>query len=76
MARRSKRTAAAARSVSRGRAFSHEHVGLRRGGVARDDLVDAAVVALSAARIARGQALAFPRNAPRDSKGLKMEIVI
>ena len=52
------------------------HVGLRGGGVARDDLVDAAAVALAAARIARGEALALPQDAPRDAKRLKMEIVV
>ncbi|HEY3516647.1 MAG TPA: DUF429 domain-containing protein [Gammaproteobacteria bacterium] len=52
------------------------HVGLRGGGVARDDLVDAAAVALAATRIARGEALSLPPSAPRDSKRLKMEIVI
>jgi predicted RNase H-like nuclease len=52
------------------------HIGLRGGGVARDDLVDAAVVALAAARIARGKALVLPADAPRDAKRLKMEIVV
>jgi predicted RNase H-like nuclease len=41
---------------------------------APDDLVDAAVCALSAARIARGQALCFPQNPPRDGRGLRMAI--
>jgi predicted RNase H-like nuclease len=52
------------------------HALLRGGGVARDDLVDAAVVALAAARIAHGRALSLPPNPPRDSKRLKMQIVV
>lgn len=52
------------------------HIGLRGGGVARDDLVDAAAVALAAARIALGEALVLPSDAPRDARGLKMEIAV
>lgn len=51
------------------------HPGLRGGGVAPDDLVDAAVMALVAARIVRGEAVVHPPNPPRDAKGLRMEIV-
>lgn len=53
-----------------------KHAALRGGGVARDDLVDAAVVALSAMRIVRGEAVAYPPDPPRDAKGLRMEIVV
>ena len=62
--------------LDRGFLDPRAHVGLRGGGVARDDLVDAAVVALAAVRIVHGEALALPPDAPRDSKRLKMEIVV
>mgnify|MGYP003673968155 CR=1 FL=1 len=39
-----------------------------------DDLVDAAICALVAERIAKGQAICLPEDAPRDSKGLRMAI--
>ncbi len=51
------------------------HIGLRGAGAARDDLVDAAVAALAAVRIARGAAVTLPADPPRDAKGLRMEIV-
>jgi predicted RNase H-like nuclease len=46
-----------------------------RKEVAPDDLLDAAVVAWSARRIARGEALVLPEAPPRDPRGLRMEIV-
>jgi predicted RNase H-like nuclease len=52
------------------------HPGLSGGGVARDDLVDAAVMALVAVRVVRGEAVAYPSDPPRDAKGLRMEIVV
>jgi predicted RNase H-like nuclease len=42
---------------------------------APDDLLDAAAVALSARRIARGEALVLPEAPPLDPRGLRMEIV-
>lgn len=42
--------------------------------VAKDDLLDAAVCARSAIRIARGEALCLPADPPRDAKGLRMAI--
>ncbi|MGD2133272.1 MAG: DUF429 domain-containing protein [Maricaulaceae bacterium] len=47
-----------------------------RGRAARDDLIDAAAVALSAVRIARGEARRVPESPPVDAKGLRMEIVV
>jgi len=47
-----------------------------RSQVAPDDLLDAAVLALSATRIARGHALRLPAEPERDAKGLVMEIVV
>jgi predicted RNase H-like nuclease len=44
--------------------------------VARDDLLDAAAVALSARRIARGEALVLPDLPLLDPRGLRMEIVV
>ena len=52
------------------------HASLKRRGAARDDLIDAAVVALSAVRMARGSARVVPDPPPTDSKGLRMEIVV
>jgi len=43
-------------------------------GVGRDDLLDAAVLALTAARIARGEGLSFPPAPERDGRGLRMAI--
>jgi predicted RNase H-like nuclease len=43
-------------------------------GVGRDDLVDAAVLALTAARIARGEGRSFPSAPERDGRGLRMAI--
>jgi predicted RNase H-like nuclease len=43
-------------------------------GVGRDDLIDAALLALTAARIARGEAESFPALPERDGKGLRMAI--
>ncbi|MPZ50017.1 MAG: DUF429 domain-containing protein [Dehalococcoidia bacterium] len=44
-------------------------------GAARDDFYDAAILAWTAARIARGQAVSLPAEPPRDSRGLLMQIV-
>jgi predicted RNase H-like nuclease len=43
-------------------------------GVGRDDLIDAAVLALTAERIAKGDGLSFPSTPERDGKGLRMAI--
>lgn len=43
-------------------------------GVGRDDLLDAAVLALTATRIARGEGLSFPPEPERDGRGLRMAI--
>jgi predicted RNase H-like nuclease len=43
-------------------------------GVGRDDLIDAAALALIAVRIANGQGVRFPRSPARDSKGLQVAI--
>jgi len=43
-------------------------------GVGRDDLIDAAVLALTAVRIAKGDGLSFPAAPERDGKGLRMAI--
>ncbi len=43
-------------------------------GVGRDDLLDAAVLSLTAARIAAGAAMSFPPEPERDGKGLRMAI--
>lgn len=48
--------------------------GFPKSQAAPDDLVDAAVCALSAARIAGGAAVCFPQNPPRDGRGLRMAI--
>lgn len=48
---------------------------LPRKTAAPDDLLDAAAVAWSAMRIARGAATTLPSAPPRDAKGLRMEIV-
>lgn len=45
-----------------------------RKAVAPDDLLDAAACALSAVRIAQGEALCLPGDPPRDGKGLRMAI--
>ncbi len=45
-----------------------------RRQAAADDLVDAGVLALSAARIARGEAACLPGDPPRDARGLRMAI--
>ena len=41
---------------------------------AEDDLLDACACAVSARRIAAGEALTLPANPPRDARGLKMAI--
>ncbi len=46
----------------------------RASVVGPDDLLDAAVCAWSAARIARGKGCRFPSDPPLDAKGLRMEI--
>jgi predicted RNase H-like nuclease len=68
---------ATGRAFGLDRAFldSRRHDALKGGGVGRDDLIDAAVAALTALRILRGKARSFPAEPPRDAKGLKMEIV-
>lgn len=43
-------------------------------GVGRDDLLDAAVLSLTATRIARGEGRAFPAAPERDGRGLRMAI--
>jgi predicted RNase H-like nuclease len=43
-------------------------------GVGRDDLLDAAVLSLTASRIARGEGLCFPPEPERDGRGLPMAI--
>lgn len=43
-------------------------------GAGRDDLIDAAVLALTAGRIARGEACSFPSVPERDGKGLRIAI--
>ena len=43
--------------------------------VAADDFYDACATLWTARRIQRGEAVALPRDPPRDSKGLPMEIV-
>ncbi|HWJ74968.1 MAG TPA: DUF429 domain-containing protein [Kaistia sp.] len=43
-------------------------------GAGLDDLLDAAVLALIARRIARGEAMSFPAEPERDAKGLRMAI--
>lgn len=47
---------------------------LRKEGVARDDLIDACVMAWVALRIADGKAQRVPTDPPLDSMGLRMEI--
>lgn len=48
----------------------------RPAGAGVDDVLDAAAMAWTAARISFEQAHAIPLDAPRDSRGLKMEIWI
>jgi predicted RNase H-like nuclease len=43
--------------------------------VARDDIVDAIAVCWTAERIATGKGVPLPETPPRDSRGLRMEIV-
>ena len=43
-------------------------------GVGRDDLIDAAVLSLTATRIATGEGRSFPDAPERDGKGLRMAI--
>ena len=43
-------------------------------GAARDDLLDACVLAWTAARVAEGASLRVPDGPPLDSRGLRMEI--
>lgn len=62
--------------LERGFLDLRSHPALPRRFVAPDDLVDAAVTALSAARIVRGEAVTLPADPPRDAKGLRMEIVV
>jgi predicted RNase H-like nuclease len=67
----------AGRDFGLGRDFldSGRHQALK-GRAARDDLIDAAVAALCAVRILRGEARSFPADPPRDARGLRMEIVV
>jgi predicted RNase H-like nuclease len=44
-------------------------------GAALDDLYDAAVLAWTAARVARGESVSLPAGPERDARGLRMEIV-
>jgi predicted RNase H-like nuclease len=46
----------------------------RAADVGADDLLDACACAWSARRIALGQSLRFPKDPPRDARGLRMEI--
>lgn len=56
--------------------LSNERLRLGRGNVQRDDIVDAAACLVTAHRIVAGVALRLPRGRPpRDSKGLRMEIM-
>jgi predicted RNase H-like nuclease len=43
--------------------------------VARDDVVDAMAACLTGERVLRGEELRLPTEAPRDSRGLRMQIV-
>jgi predicted RNase H-like nuclease len=43
-------------------------------GAGPDDLLDAYVLALVARRIARGEAVSFPPDPPRDARGLPIAI--
>ena len=43
-------------------------------GAGPDDLLDACVLALVASRIARGEAISFPADPPRDARGLPVAI--
>ena len=43
-------------------------------GAGPDDLIDACVLALVAARIARGEARSYPADPPRDARGLPVAI--
>jgi predicted RNase H-like nuclease len=45
-------------------------------GAAPDDVLDAFAALWSADRIARGEAINLPAIPPRDSVGLRMEIVV
>ncbi|MEO1038897.1 MAG: DUF429 domain-containing protein [Pseudomonadota bacterium] len=47
---------------------------LTRSQAAPDDLVDAGALALTAQRLAQGQALSLPDDPPRDRRGLRMAI--
>ena len=50
--------------------------GLGRGGVARDDVIDAVACLVAARRVASGTMLVLPEGpVPRDARGLRMEIV-
>jgi len=55
------------------RRFFEPHPYARKQAV-KDDLVDAAVCALVAERIAKGQAICLPDDPPRDARGLRMAI--
>jgi predicted RNase H-like nuclease len=52
-----------------------ERMALGRANVAIDDLLDAAICLVTAARIARGIARTFPVDPPLDDHGLRMEIL-
>lgn len=54
--------------------FLRDLGGFKASVAGPDDLLDAAVCASTAARIARGEAVRFPADPPIDSKGLRIEI--
>jgi predicted RNase H-like nuclease len=45
------------------------------GGVGPDDVLDAMAVSWTAERVLRGREIRIPKERPRDSRGLLMEIV-
>jgi predicted RNase H-like nuclease len=47
----------------------------RPRGVGRDDVIDAMAVCWTAERVLKGKAISIPSGPPRDSRGLRMEIV-
>jgi len=52
-----------------------ELIDSRPRGVGRDDVLDAMAACWTAERILRGKAIPLPAQPPRDSRGLRMEIV-
>ncbi len=63
------------RAVLRRHGYSEEFLATPLpSGIGGDDLIDAAVLALIAARIAKGEAESFPQHPQRDGKGLRMAI--